>query len=138
VSYSWNPNSGASIAFALMFGRRMIPFMFIAPLVDEFVDDLLFRQIPVPLHLELATAALIGCVYSVAALFLLHPKTHFDVALQSMRSLFLLTATTTVSAALVAAGYAAIRVAAGGVPATDYTPSGLRYWVGGFRGIMGG
>src|SRR5262249_58528795 len=69
VTYSWNPNAGASIAFALMFGRRAIPFMFIAPLVDEFVDDFLFRQISVPLHLELATAALVGCVYSVAALF---------------------------------------------------------------------
>src|SRR5262249_14881488 len=64
VNYSWNPNAGASIAFALMFGRRTIPFLFIAPLVDELAGDLLFRQNPVPLHFELARAALIGCVYS--------------------------------------------------------------------------
>src|SRR5262245_23386867 len=136
VSYSWNPNAGASIAFALMFGRRTIPFLFIAPLADEFADDLLFRQIPAPLHFELATAALIGCVYSVAALFLLHPKTRFDLALQSMRSLFLLTGTTAVSAALVAAGYAAIGVGADVLPRTDYTFAALSYWVGDFIGIV--
>jgi len=136
VNYSWNPNAGASIAFALMFGWRTIPFMFIAPLVNEFVGDLLFRQIAVPLHYELATAALIGCVYSVAALFLLHPKTRFDLALQSMRSLVLLTATTAVSAALVAAGYAAIGVAAGVLATTDYTLAALSYWVGDLIGVL--
>jgi signal transduction histidine kinase len=135
VNYSWNPNTGASIAFVLMFGPRMVPFMFIAPLLDEFVDDLLFRQIPVPLHFELATAALIGGVYSVAALFLLHPKTRFDPTLQTMRSLLLLTATTTVSAALVAAAYAAIGVAAGVLLRTDYTFAALSYWVGDFIGV---
>jgi hypothetical protein len=49
ASYSWNPNSGASIAFAVMFGRRMIPFMFIAPLLDDLIDDLTIRQFPFPL-----------------------------------------------------------------------------------------
>ncbi len=136
VNYSWNPNTGTSLAFVLIFGPRMIPFMFIAPLLDELVDDLLFRQIPQRWYFELSMAALIGCVYSVAALFLLHPKTRFDLALQSMRSLFLLTATSAVSAALVAAGYAAIAVAAGTLPATDYTLAALSYWVGDFIGIM--
>jgi signal transduction histidine kinase len=136
VNYSWNPNTGATIAFALMFGRRMIPFIFIAPLLDELVDDLLFRQTPERLHFELATAALIGCCYSLTALFLLHPKTRFDLALQSIRSLFLLTATTAVSATLVAAGYAAISVAAGVLPRTDYIFGALSYWVGDFIGIM--
>jgi two-component system sensor kinase FixL len=136
VNYSWNPNSGASIAVALILGRRMIPFMFIAPLLDEFFYDLLFRQIPVSLHLELATAALIGTVYSAAALFLLHPNQRFDPTLQSMRSLFLLTITTAVSTGLVAAGYAGIVVAAGVLSAADYTGAALSYWVGDVIGII--
>src|SRR6266849_7655458 len=66
ASYSWNPNSGASIAFAVMFGRRMIPFMFVAPLLDDLIDDLTIRRLPFPLPLELGEAALIGSVYGAA------------------------------------------------------------------------
>src|SRR5262249_45531977 len=91
VTYSWNPNTGASIAVALMFGRRMIPFMFIAPLIS----DVVVRQFPFPLPLELASAVLIGGAYGAAILFLLHPKQRFDRTLQSTYSLFLLTLTPT-------------------------------------------
>src|SRR5215471_12160607 len=37
ANYSWNPNTGASIAVAVMFGRRMIPFFFIAPPLGDLV-----------------------------------------------------------------------------------------------------
>ena len=47
-----------AIAAALIFGRRMIPSCSSRYLADEFVDDLLFRQIAAGLHSELATAAL--------------------------------------------------------------------------------
>src|SRR5882762_3538270 len=53
ANYSWSPNSGVSIAFALMFGRRVIPFMFIAPLLDDLVDDFTIQQIPLPRPFEL-------------------------------------------------------------------------------------
>jgi two-component system, LuxR family, sensor kinase FixL len=134
--YSWNPNSGASIAFAVMFGRRMIPFMFIAPLVDDFIDDLTIRQFPFPLSLELAETVLIGSVYGAAMLFLLHPKRRFDPALQSIHSLFLLTATTAVSATLVAPSYVGMMVASGVLPPADFTTVALSYWVGDTIGIM--
>src|SRR6266404_6370871 len=45
----WNPNTGASIALILIFGRRMIPFLFIAPLLG----DLVVRQLLVPLSIEM-------------------------------------------------------------------------------------
>ncbi|HWN50661.1 MAG TPA: hypothetical protein VNO18_12720, partial [Xanthobacteraceae bacterium] len=125
ANYSWNPNTGASIAVAVMFGRRMIPFMFIAPLLS----DLVVRQFPFPLPFELASAALIGGVYGAAALFLLHPKQRFDRTLQSMSSLFLLTVTTVVSAAPVAAGYVGIVVASGLLPTADFAAAALSYWV---------
>src|SRR5215467_14303259 len=121
ANYSWNPNTGASIAFALIFGRRMIPLMFIAPLFDDLVDDLVTRQMPFPWLLELASAALIGGVYAAAVLFPLHPKRRFSPTLQSTRSLFLLTATTAVSTALVGAGYAGIVIASGQLPPADFT-----------------
>jgi signal transduction histidine kinase len=135
ANYSWSPNSGASIAFALMFGRRMIPFMFVAPLLDDLVDDLTIQQVPLPLPFELASAILIGSVYGAAVLFLLHPKQRFDLALQSTYSLFLLTATTAVSTALVAVGYVGMVVAFGLLPATDFVPAMLSYWVGDAIGI---
>jgi two-component system, LuxR family, sensor kinase FixL len=134
--YSWNPNSGASIAFALMFGRRMIPFMFIAPLLDDFVDDLTIRPFPFPLSLELAETALIGGVYGAAVLFLLHPRQRFDPTLQSTHSLFLLTATTAVCAAVVAPSYVGMMVASGVLPAADFTAVALSYWVGDTIGIV--
>ena len=132
ANYSWNPNTGASIAVAMMFGRRMIPFMFIAPLLS----DLVVRQFPFPLPFELASAALIGGIYGAAALFLLHPKQRFDRTLQSMSSLFLLTVTTVVSAAPVAAGYVGIEVASGLLPTADFAAAALSYWVGDAIGIM--
>src|SRR5712664_4996273 len=74
ASYSWSPNSGASIAFAVMFGRRTIPFIFIAPLLDDLVADLTIRRFPFPLPFELAETVLIGSVYGAARLFLPQPK----------------------------------------------------------------
>jgi len=136
ANYAWNPNSGASIAFAVMFGRRMIPFMFIAPLLDDLIDDLTIRRLPFPLPLELAEAVLIGSVYGAAVLFLLHPKRRFDPSLQSTYSLFLMTATTAISAALVAPSYVGLMVASGVLPAADFTGVALSYWVGDTIGIM--
>jgi two-component system, LuxR family, sensor kinase FixL len=134
--YSWNPNSGASIAFAVIFGRRMIPFMFIAPLIDDFVDDLTIRPFPFPLSLELAETVLIGSIYGAAVLFLLHPKRRFDPTLQSIHSLFLMTATTAVSATLIAPSYVGMMVASGVLPTADFTTVALSYWVGDTIGIM--
>jgi hypothetical protein len=47
------------IALILIFGTRMIPFMFIAP-----IADLAIRPFPLPLAIELWTAVLTGGVYA--------------------------------------------------------------------------
>jgi two-component system, LuxR family, sensor kinase FixL len=132
ASYSWNPNSGASFAAMVMFGRRMLPFMFIAPLLG----DLFVPQLRVPLPLGLAPAILIGGIYGAAALFLLHSKRRFDRTLQSISSLVLLTFTIVVSAAVVAVGYIGIVVASGLLETADFAPAVLSYWVGDTIGIM--
>ena len=136
ANYSWNPNSGASIAFAVMFGRRIIPFIFVAPLLDDFLDDLTIRQFSFPLPMELAESILIGSVYGAAVLFLLHPKQLFDVGLQSTYSLFLFAVTTAVTTAVVAAGYIGLMFGFGLLPAADFVRAMLSYWVGDAIGII--
>jgi len=136
VNYAWNPNSGATFAFAVFLGRRMIPFIFIAPLLDDLFDDLMIRPFPFPLSFELAEAVLIGSIYGAAVLFLLHPKQRFDATLQSIHSLFLLTVTTAVTTASVAAGYVGLAVAFGLLPAADFVAAMLSYWVGDAIGIV--
>ncbi len=132
ANYSWSPNSGASFAAAVIFGPRMLPFMFIAPLLG----GILIPQLPLPLPFELASAVLLGGIYGAAALFLLHPRQRFDRTLQSMSSLILLTFTAVVSTVLVAAGYIGINVAAGRLGTADFAPAVASYWVGEMIGIM--
>jgi signal transduction histidine kinase len=132
ANYSWNPNSGASFAAIVIFGPRMLPFMFLAPLLG----DLLVPQFSLPLPYELALAVLIGGTYGTAALFLLHPSRGFDRTLQSMSSLILLTFTIVVSTALVAGGFIGILIASGLLGAADFVPVLASYWVGDMIGIM--
>jgi two-component system, LuxR family, sensor kinase FixL len=132
ANYAWNPNTGASFAAVVIFGQRMIPVMFIAPLLG----DLVVPQFPLPLPFELAAAVVIGGIYGAATLVLLHPKRRFDRTLQSMSSLILLTFTSVVSAALAAGGYVGIVVSSGLLPTTDFVPALLSYWVGDTIGIM--
>jgi two-component system, LuxR family, sensor kinase FixL len=64
---TWNPGTGLSLALGLIFGRPMIPLLFIAPLLS----DLILNQSPVPWSVELSFVAVIGSGYSAALLFLL-------------------------------------------------------------------
>src|ERR1700730_5537938 len=128
----WNPNTGASFAVILIFGRRMIPYLFIAPLLG----DLLVRQLPLPPVLEMSSAVVIGSVYAAGGLFLLRPALGFDRGLSSIRDLLILIVVTVVSAALVAAGYVGLLFAAGLIPTADVTSAALRYWVGDVIGII--
>lgn len=126
----WNPGTGVSIALILIFGARMIPFLFIAPFAA-----LVVRQLPLPLIIEVWAALLIGGVYAAAGLFLLHPKLRFDRALQSLRDLLILVIVTSLAAGLVAAGYVGSMVVAGLMPAADFVWDVLRYSVGDVIGI---
>ena len=127
----WNPPTGLSFALVLLFGQRMIPFLFVGP----FLADLMVRQLPFPWTLELATTAIIGGGYSLALLVLLQPKTRFNPALRSLRDLFLLLATAAASAALVATSYVAALIAAGLLSGEDFALACLRFWVGDLIGI---
>src|SRR5450755_716179 len=82
----WNPGTGLSFVLVLLFGRRMIPFLFAGPLLSDLVQI----QSPLPWSIELACTALIGGGYSAALIFLSRPVLKFNPALSSMRDLVLL------------------------------------------------
>jgi len=128
----WNPGTGLSFVAVLLFGRRMIPFLFLAP----FLSDLVQIQPPLPLAVVLVSSLLIGGGYAAALIVLSLPGLRFDPKLSSMRDLVLLALVATVSAAFVAASYVAEMIAAGFLPAKEFAAAALRYWVGDMIGIM--
>jgi two-component system, LuxR family, sensor kinase FixL len=129
---TWNPGTGLSLALGLLFGRRMIPLLFLVPLLS----DLILNQAPVPWSVELSFVALIGAGYSAALLFLLRPSLQFDPALSSMRDLVLLMLAALISTAFVASSYVAVTILAGLLPPNDFAAAAFRYWVGDMIGIM--
>jgi len=128
----WNPGTGLSFVLVLLFGRRMIPFLFVGPLLSDLVQI----QSPLPWGIELACTALIGGGYSAALIFLSRPVLKFNPALSSMRDLVLLMLVAVVSAAFVASSYVAVTTIAGLLPAKDFAAATLRYWVGDVIGIV--
>jgi two-component system, LuxR family, sensor kinase FixL len=128
----WNPQVGLSFPLVLLFGRRTIPFLFIAPLVSH----LLLNFSPIDLGEGIAHATVIGGGYSAAALFLMRPATRFDPALPSTRDLILLMLTALVSTAFVAVGYVATTTLSGYLELQDFIEAMLSYWVGDLIGVM--
>ncbi|HZQ13962.1 MAG TPA: MASE1 domain-containing protein [Pseudolabrys sp.] len=127
----WNPGTGLSFALLLLFGLRMIPFLFVSPLLA----DLLNQQFTMAWAAEILSAALIGGGYSAAVAVLLRPRLRFDPSLSSVRDLVLLMAVAVVGAAAVALGYVGLTVAAGELTMRDFVAAGLHYWVGDVIGI---
>src|SRR5579864_4539086 len=56
----WNPDTGLSFILILVFGRRMMPFLFISPLVADLVN----RELVGPWIVELISAGLVAGGYS--------------------------------------------------------------------------
>ncbi|HEX3339787.1 MAG TPA: MASE1 domain-containing protein [Pseudolabrys sp.] len=127
----WNPGTGLSFVLLLLFGLRMIPFLLVSPLLADFLN----QQFAMPWYIEILASALVGGGYSIAVAYLLRPKSRFDPTLASMHDLVLLLVVAVVSAAFVAVGYVSLTIAAGLLPAADFTAAALRYWVGDVIGI---
>ncbi len=127
----WNPSTGLAWAFILLFGRRYLPLLFLAPLLS---DTLVFG-FALSWWVKLLAASIIGAGYSVALSVLLHPKTRFDASLATMRDLALLMGTAIAATWLVALAYVALMVATGNLNAGDFQWALLRYWIGDLIGI---
>jgi two-component system, LuxR family, sensor kinase FixL len=128
----WSPGTGLGFVIVLLFGPRMIPYLFIAPLLADLVNLPTFP----PWSVELPAAALIGGGYAAASMILLRPSVRFDPALSSLRDLLLLMLVALVSASFVALAYVGLMVTAGLLSIEELAPATLRYWVGDFIGIM--
>lgn len=127
----WNPPTGLSFVLVLLFGQRMIPFLFMAP----FLADVSVRQLPLSWPLEFAAISVIGAGYSLGLLYLLRPNTRFNPSLPSLRDLLLLLLVAIVSTALVAVGYVGVVIAGGLLLPSDFLSPFLRFWVGDLIGI---
>src|SRR6478672_4101652 len=119
----WNPSTGLSFVLILLFGRRLIPLLFVAP----FLADMINRQVLLPWPAVLLSVAAIGAGYSATLLFLTGPKTRFDPRLSSMRDLAQLILATAVSAAFVAASYVGLAITAGLLPGKEFVGAAVRY-----------
>ena len=128
----WSPSTGLSFVLILLFGRRLIPLLFVAP----FLADMVNRQGVLPWPAEISSIAAIGAGYSAALLFLTGPKTRFDPRLPSMRDLAQLILATSVSAAFVAASYVGLMIAAGLLPGREFVAAAMRYWIGDIVGVL--
>ena len=104
----WSPSTGLSFVLILLFGRQLIPLLFVAPLLADMVN----RQGVLPWPAEILSVTAIGAGYSAALLFLTGPNARFDLRLSSMRDLAQLILVTSVSAAFVAASYVGLMIAA--------------------------
>jgi two-component system, LuxR family, sensor kinase FixL len=128
----WNPGTGLSFALVLLFGWRMVPYLFLAPMLSDVVN----LATPLPIGAALASAAAIGAGYTAASLTLLRPALRFDPELRSLRDLVLLMLVAVISAGLVASSYVAIMIAAALLPSADFPTAALHYWVGDVIGIV--
>jgi two-component system sensor kinase FixL len=127
----WNPGTGLSFVLVPLFGRRMVPLLFVAPLLSDLI-----QAQPLPLGVTVLSAVWMGAVYSVGLLVLLRPALRFDPTLPSMRDLALLMLVAGLSAAVVALGYVALTIVAGLLPVKDLAAAALRNWVGDVIGIL--
>jgi len=130
---SWNPQAGLSFVLILLFGLRLFPFLFIAPLLADIVN----QPIPLPWKTEILSTLLIGTSYSILFLLLTAPKIRFNPALNSMRDLVLLMFAAAAVSSVVAPGCVGLLVMAGSLSADGFIAATVRYWLGDMIGILG-
>ena len=127
----WNPQTGLSFALILLFGRRYIPLLFVAP----FLADLVVRHLPAPLPVGLLLWLVVGAGYSAATLILSSSKYGFQARLPRLYDIWLLLLVAAVSTVIVACLYAAILASANLMGWADFFVAALRLWIGELIGI---
>lgn len=128
----WNPPTGLSFALILLLGTEFVPWLFIAPLVADW----LVRGLPLPIAAHVVGALVIGLGYAAATWLLLRREMQFDATLTARRSLASLIAVAVTSTAVVGIAYTLSLTAFGILPATDFLAAFVRYWVGEMIGIV--
>ena len=127
----WNPSTGLGFVFVLRYGARALPVVFVALMAANW----LVRGMPVPLWIAIAEALVRTAVYGAAAAVLLGRRARFDVSLGSIRDLFLLLTTASVSSALIGGAYVGLLIWTDLIPPWEFASAFLRCWVGDMIGI---
>ena len=127
----WNPSTGLSFLFVLLYGWRALPYYLVALMLANTWG----RSLPVPLSIALAETAVRVGVYGFALLLLLQPGVRFDRSLPSVRDLFLLLIVALGASAIVAGIYVTLLTVTGLLLPQDFTQALLRCWVGDMIGI---
>ena len=126
----WSPQAGLTLAFLLVFGARWLPLTVVAVLISE---RLFHSQAASPVF-SVAAALWIGIAYGgiAAAMRYWQLATPITTAINAARTAAISIAGTLI----VAAGYVALFIAAGELPASDALPATARYWVGDLNGVL--
>ena len=112
----WNPNTGLSFVLVLVFGLRMIPFLFIGPFLADLVNRTYRSAMDGRDPIRGADRRrLFGRLSFLGTI-----QTGFDPALSSMRDLVVLMLVAAASAAFVASSYVGLTIAAGLLTAKDF------------------
>ena len=127
----WNPPTGLTFAFILLFGPAFLPWLAVAPVLADAV----VRGVTLPLAAELAQALIVGGGYAAAMVFLLSKRVQFDPSLATPRSLLVLLVTTVVSTAAVTVAYVGMLVAFDVLSMAEAPRAALRFWVGEAIGV---
>ena len=127
----WNPSTGLSLVFMLLWGPRAAPVVFVALMSANS----LVRGMPVPLWIAAAEAVVRTAVYSTAVSVLLRPSIKFSASLSSIRDLFLLLVVASLSSAAIACAYVGLLLWWDLISSVDAASAVLRCWVGDMNGI---
>ena len=126
----WNPQTGLTVAFLLVYGPRFWPVTVIAALLSE----LLVSTSEVAIPLTLAACLWIGVIYG--ALTAVLRRLDLASSMPSARAAGRMSVATAIAASAVAVGYVGIFVAAGDVSTGDALRGIARYALADMNGIL--
>lgn len=128
---AWRPSTGLSFCLMLLYGRRMLLLLFLAPLLTRITNP----GLVLPLWLAVIEAVMIGGVYALATMTLLRPKLEFNIGLRSLRDVSILLVAAIISSTMAAGITAGVLNAANQQEVVDLTSFTLHYWIADITGI---
>jgi two-component system, LuxR family, sensor kinase FixL len=126
----WNPQTGLTIAFLLLYGPRLWPIATIAALIS----DVLVSSTGVAFPLSITACLWIGVIYGALAAIL--RRLDLTGPLLSARAAGRVAVAAVVAASAVAIGYVGLFVAAGEVSTADALRGAARYGLADVNGIL--
>ncbi len=128
---TWNPSAGLALALLLVFGIRLWPALAVA----AFVADVLVRGVPPAPFFELLAACVITAGY-VAMAALLRGRLGFRNEFDHLRDMATLIVVSAIGSLFIAIAYVTVYHIGKLVPAHEFQPAVIRFWIGDLVGIV--